>query len=191
MSLTETFPTAAPAANAPRAVSMPIEFLASLRQSVLTANAGSAGISVDAVRDAGYQAGQALFDQFASWLESQGEPSPTELADSRFPMLCEAFFHAHGWGRVEVTAISDAVVMLDAFEWSEASDADGGCLISTGLFAGFLGRLAGAPLSVLEVDPGTTAAGRCRFLVGSVDVLGYIWEAMQRGIPYERAAHSA
>ncbi len=187
MSLTAPLPTA----GAPRAVSMPVEFLAALRQGVLAAHAGSAGISVDAVRDAGYQAGQALYDQFVSWLDTQGEPSPTALADHRFPMLFEAFFHAHGWGRVEVTPVSDAVVMLDASEWGEATDSDGGCLVSTGLFAGFLGKLAGAPLSVLEVDPGTTSAGRCRFLVGSVDVVGYVWEAMQRGIPYDRAAHSA
>jgi hypothetical protein len=63
--------------------------------------------------------------------------------------------------------------------------------VSTGLFAGFLGRLADAPLSVLEVDPGVDTPGRCRFLVGSVDVLGYVWDAMQRGIPYDRAAQSA
>ncbi|MBY0491524.1 MAG: hypothetical protein K2R93_16930 [Gemmatimonadaceae bacterium] len=189
MTLSATLPTAPGGAS--RAVSMPVEFLAALRQGVLTAHAGSAGISVDAVRDAGYQAGQALYDQFVHWLAGQGEPNPTELADTRFPMLFEAFFHAHGWGRVEVTPLSDAVVMLDAAEWGEATDADGGCLVSTGLFAGFLGKLAGAPLSVLEVDPGSTAPGRCRFLVGSVDVLGYVWEAMQRGIPYDRAAHSA
>jgi hypothetical protein len=188
MSTAASFP-AAPAA--PRAVTMPVEFFAGLRAGVLASHANDAGLSVDAVRDAGYHAGQALFEQFAHWLADHGEASPTELADARFPMLFEAFFHQHGWGRVEVTPLSDAVMMLDASEWGEAGDSDGGCLVTTGLFAGFLGRLADAPLSVLEVDPGVRQPGRSRFLVGSIDVLAYVWDAMQRGIPYERAAYSA
>jgi predicted hydrocarbon binding protein len=186
---TAAFSSAAPSIS--RTMTVPVEFFAGLRQGVLAAHAGSPGLSVDTVRDAGYQAGQALFEQFGHWLADLGEASPTELADARFPSLFEAFFHSHGWGRVEVTPLSDAVMMLDAFDWGEAADSDGGCLVSTGLFAGFLGRLADAPLSVLEVDPDESGPGRCRFLVGSVDVLDYVWDAMQRGIRYERAAQSA
>ena len=48
----------------------------------------------------------------------------------------------------------------------------------------------GAPIAVLEVSP-EGEAGRGRFLLGSVDVMDYVWEAMQRGIPYDRAAASA
>ena len=44
---------------------------------------------------------------------------------------------------------------------------------------------------MLEVTPESAAEGQCRFLLGSVDVLRYVWEAMERGIPYERAATSA
>jgi hypothetical protein len=170
---------------------MPVEFFAGLRQGVLANPTDQAGISVDALRDAGYRAGRALFDEFAQWLDQRGEIGPTELADERFPFLFEAFFQAHGWGRVTLAPLSDAVLMLDAFEWGDAAGEDGGGLVSTGLFAGFLGRLADAPLSVLEVDPRVRAHGRCRFLVGSVDVLDYVWEALQRGVPYETAAQSA
>jgi hypothetical protein len=51
--------------------------------------------------------------------------------------------------------------------------------------------LADAPISVLEVTPDSAAEGQCRFLLGSIDVLNYVWEAMERGIPFERAATSA
>lgn len=63
--------------------------------------------------------------------------------------------------------------------------------MSTGLFSGFFGRLAEAPISVLEVDTAHAGPARARFLLGSVDVMGYVWEAMERGIPYDRAAASA
>jgi hypothetical protein len=170
---------------------MPVEFFAGLRQGILASQMGAAGLSVDAVRDAGYHAGQALFDEFAQWLTARGEVGPTALADERFPSLFEAFFEAHGWGRVVLRPLSEAVLALEASDWGEAAEAEGGCLVTTGLFAGFLGRLADAPLSVLEVDPGAGAGGRCRFLVGSVDVIDYVWEAMQRGVPFETAAQSA
>jgi hypothetical protein len=92
---------------------------------------------------------------------------------------------------VELRPLSDAVIALDVSEWGEAIDADGGCLVTTGLFAGFFGRLADSPISVLEVDVARQGPGRSRFLLGSVDVMGYVWEAMERGIPYDRAAASA
>ena len=188
MSTTASFPST-PITS--RAVTMPVEFFAGLRQGVLVGHASAGGISVDAVRDAGYNAGQALFDEFAQWLRRRGDVGPRELADERFPSLFEAFFQAHGWGHVTLAPLSDAVMTLEAHDWGEATDDDGGCLVSTGLFAGFLGRLAEAPISVLEVDPGPGVRGRCRFLVGSVDVLDYVWEAMQRGVPYQQAAQSA
>jgi predicted hydrocarbon binding protein len=59
------------------------------------------------------------------------------------------------------------------------------------LLAGLLGRVANAPLSVLEVECRSAGHGRCRFLVGSVDVMQYVYEAMARGVSYEHAATSA
>lgn len=175
----------------PRTVALPVEFFAGLRQSALAANAGATALPVDAIRDAGYAAGKALYDHFAGWLAEQGETHPDRLSDERFPWLLEAYFHGLGWGRVELQALSEAVMALDVSDWGEAADAAGGCLVSTGLFAGFFGRLAGAPVSVLEVDPAHVGPGRSRFLLGSVDVMAYVWEAMERGIPYDRAAASA
>jgi hypothetical protein len=175
----------------PRTVALPVEFFAGLRQSALAAHAGATMLPVDAIRDAGYAAGKALYDHFAAWLAEQGEVHPDRLSDERFPWLVEAYFHGIGWGRVELHVLSEAVMALDVSDWGEVADAAGGCLVSTGLFAGFFGRLAEAPISVLEVDATHVGPGRSRFLLGSVDVMAYVWEAMERGIPYDRAAASA
>jgi len=172
-----------------RTLSVPVEFFTGLRQALLGAHSAA---PVDVVRDAGYAAGQALFEHFASWLAERGEHGPDDLLDDRFPTLLTEYFQSMGWGTAHLHSLSDAVMALDATDWGEASDsARGGCLVSTGLFAGFLGRLADSPIAVLEVPRPDAGDGDCRFLLGSVDVIGYVYEAMERGIPYERAAASA
>ena len=172
-----------------RTVAMPVEFFGALRTAVH--DASSAAVLVDSVRDAGYHAGAALYDSFASWLAQRDETTPESLADERFGPLLSDFLLASGWGNIALTPLSDAVIALDADAWSEAQGDGGGCLVSTGLFAGFFGRLAEAPIAVLEVECRTSAEPRCRFLLGSVDVLSYVHEAIGRGVSYETAASSA
>jgi predicted hydrocarbon binding protein len=171
-----------------RTVAVPIGFFAALRATV---DAPGSAVTVDAVRDAGYRAGQALFDAFASWLQERGDSAPESLDDMRFMSLSSAFFEQFGWGQLQFTLLSDAVVAIDSDDWAEAEGAGSGCHVSTGMFAGFFGRLANAPIAVLEVQCRAAGDARCRFLLGSVDVLGYVHEAMGRGIPYDRAAASA
>ncbi len=169
-----------------RTVSVPSIFFSTLR-GALQGEHGQPTIGIDAIRDAGFAAGVALHDDFAGWLMEQGERSPGDLADDRFGVLVEAFFHLHGWGRIEIAELSDAVFAIEAFDWVEDGRSGGGCLVSTGLFAGFFGRVAQAPLAVLEVDVGVTP-GHCRFLLGSVEVMHELWEAMGRGERYDHIA---
>jgi len=176
-----------------RTVSVPVEFFTGFRQAI---RQSADPVPVEVVRDAGYAAGRALYEHFATWLADRGEHGPNELPDERFPGLVAEFFVATGWGTLTLTSISDAVMAVDASNWSEATGTEtpgngNGCHISTGMFAGFFGRLADAPISVLEVECEASGDPHCRFLLGSVDVLGYVHEAMDRGIPYERAAASA
>jgi predicted hydrocarbon binding protein len=171
-----------------RSVAVPVDFFTALRKAV---ESPTASVTVEAVRDAGYQAGQALFDDFTSWLAERGETAPDSLADDRFISLVSAFFEAVGWGKVHFTTLSDAVLALDTYDWAEAEGEGSNCHVSTGLFAGFFGRLANAPIAVLEVQCRSADDTRCRFLLGSIDVLGYVHEAMGRGIPHERASASA
>lgn len=170
-----------------RTASVPVEFFAALRTAITGGDAG-----VDGLRDAGFQAGQALFDVMSAWLADRGERSPELLSDERFGVLASEFFDEKGWGSFTLTNLSEAVVAVDAPHWIEADVAEGaGCQISTGVLAGFFGRIADAPLAVLEVECRGGSDGRCRFLISSVDVLAYVHEAMGRGIPYDRAAASA
>jgi predicted hydrocarbon binding protein len=175
-----------------RTVALPAEFFPALLGA--SRHAPSPAM-VEGLRDAGYAAGSALFDAFAQWLEERGERAPTELSEYQFGPLVSAFFVAAGWGQLDISQVSEAVMAIDAHEWCEA-DAEGGrelpgCHVSTGLLAGFFGRVAEAPLAVLEVECVSSGEHRCRFLIASLDVLQYVHEAMGRGIPYERAATSA
>ena len=173
-----------------RTVAMPVEFLSALHGAVSDANAA---VPPDAVRDAGFHAGAAMYDAFSTWLGYRGEYGPETLEDGRFAALVSEFFAAAGWGEIAISSLSDAVIAIDSDRWSEADAAGGGggCLVTTGIFSGFFGRLAEAPIAVLEVECRSTGDGRCRFLLGSGDVLGYVHEAMGRGIPYGLAATSA
>ena len=173
-----------------RTVAVPAEFFGALRG--LSATDASA---VTALRDAGYAAGVGLYESFGQWLETQGELPAELLPDDRFGVVLAEYLGASGWGAVQVTALSEAVMAIDADEWAEADGeahlATPSCHVGTGLLAGLLGRVANAPLSVLEVECRSSGHSRCRFLVGSVDVMQYVYEAMERGVSYQHAATSA
>ena len=171
-----------------RTVAVPVDFFTALRKAVASP---VSAVPLDAVRDAGYHAGQALYDAFSAWLAERGEAVPESLDDAHFTALTGAFFAEFGWGQLQFTSLSDAVIAIDTVDWVESEGLGGGCHVSTGLFAGFFGRLANAPIAVLEVQCRASSDSRCRFLLGSLDVLGYVHEAMGRGIPYDRAAVSA
>jgi hypothetical protein len=174
----------------PRTVAVPAEFFAALRLP-----SGLDASNVAMLRDAGFTAGEGLYDSFGQWLEARGDVPAEYLPDDRFGPLLGEFLAAAGWGTVRITAISDAVMVVDTTEWAEATPESGAvspsCHVGTGLLAGFLGKVANAPLSVLEVECRSTGAPHCRFLVGSVDVMQYVYDAMSRGVAYASAAASA
>ncbi len=172
-----------------RSVSVPAEFFGALR-----ASAARHDDTVTALRDAGYAAGVSLYDSFGQWLAERGESSAEYLSEDKFGGLMAEFLTISGWGGLQVVPLSDAVVALDADDWAEVTDTDATspmCHAGTGLLAGFFGRVADAPLAVLEVECRSMGHERCRFLIGSVDVLQYVYEAMERGVSYERAAVSS
>ena len=175
-----------------RTVAVPAEFFSALLGA--SRSAPTAG-AIETLRDAGYLAGGSLFDAFALWLEERGERAPEQLGEDQFGPLVSAFFQSTGWGEMVLTQVSESVLAIDAQEWCECEQGGGrdlpGCHVSTGMFAGFFGRLAEAPLAVLEVECVSAGQARCRFLLASLDVLQYVHEAMGRGIPYDRAATSA
>ena len=76
--------------------------------------------------------------------------------------------------------------------WAEADPESGmqypACHYTTGLFADFFGRAGAAPLAVLEVECRSSGSHRCRFLVGSAEVMGHLYERMGAGEAYTEAA---
>jgi hypothetical protein len=84
------------------------------------------------------------------------------------------------------------VALVDSDDWAEADPAGGmqypACHYTTGLFADFFGRTAAAPLAVLEVECRSSGSQRCRFLVGSAEVMGHLYDRMAAGISYADAA---
>ena len=166
--------------------------LAALRSSLMR-DAGDAAAGY--FQEAGYAGGATLFEAFRSWLRARGAAAPESLPLDEFQQLAGQFFRETGWGSLHVGALDETVVTLDSTDWGEASP-DAGlehpcCHLSSGMFADFFGRVADAPLAVMEVECRSTGADRCRFLLGSAEVMQHVYEAMSRGEGYEKAVASA
>lgn len=146
------------------------------------------------LQEAGYAGGQALFDAFRRWLTGRGKGTPESLSVDAFQREATEFFRQAGWGSLELGALDDTVATLDSSDWGEA-DPNGGaemptCHLSSGMFADFFGRLADAPLAVMEVECRSRGDARCRFLLGSTEVMERIYEGMAAGEAYNDAARA-
>ena len=162
--------------------------LTALRSSLMRdTGAAAAGY----LQEAGYAGGQALFEAFRRWLGSRGRGAPESLSVDAFQREATEFFRQAGWGSLELGALDDAVATLDSSDWGEV-DSNGGaelptCHVSAGMFADFFGRLADAPLAVMEVECRSRGDERCRFLLGSTEVMQRVYEGMAAGDDYGAA----
>ena len=142
-------------------------------------------------QEAGYAGGGALFEAFRQWLASRGAGSPESLSVDGFTREATEFFRRTGWGSLQVGALHDTVATLDSVDWGEATPESAlehpGCHLSSGMFADFFGRVADAPLAVMEVECRSAGAQRCRFLLGSTDVMQSVYDGMSQGLGYEEA----
>ena len=147
------------------------------------------------LQEAGYAGGGALFEAFRAWLAARGASEPESLSVTAFQSRATDFFRECGWGSLVVGELHDTVATLDSADWGEASPGAGlehpGCHLSSGMFADFFGRVAGAPLAVMEVECRSAGADRCRFLLGSTDVLQQVYDGMAAGAAYEDAVGAA
>lgn len=144
----------------------------------------------------GFAAGEAAHTAFCAWLaERHGVADPGDLDAAEWPALLSAFFEAEGWGPIAVTRVHPALLALDSANWAEADPAAPSeypaCYLSCGLFADLLGRLAGAPMAVLEVECRSHGDARCRFLAGSPETLAALYERLATGVSYHAALASA
>lgn len=147
------------------------------------------------LQEAGYAGGDALFETFQRWLSVHTGSAAEDLDIGAFEQLISEFFNESGWGRIEIGHIDDVVATLDSADWGESEGSarmeQPGCHITTGMFADLFGRLAGAPVAVLEVECRAAGHPRCRFLIGNPDVMDTVYEEMGHGATYEAAVKSA
>ena len=142
------------------------------------------------LQEAGYAGGPALFDAFAAWLAARGLGEPQALPAAEFGTHATEFFRQAGWGSIDLGALQ-SVATVDSIDWAESDPAFPldfpGCYYTAGVLADFFGRLADEPLAVMEVECRSMGASRCRFLVGSAEMMQQIYDAMGEGVPYEEA----
>ena len=147
------------------------------------------------LQEAGYAGGGGQFDAFRAWLAARGVGDVESLSLAAFQAHASDFFRDCGWGSLRVGHLHDTVATLDSEDWGEAtahaSLEHPGCHLTSGLFAEFFGRVAGAPLAVMEVECRSAGSTRCRFLLGSTDVLQQVYDGMASGISYEDAVGAA
>jgi predicted hydrocarbon binding protein len=143
------------------------------------------------LQEAGYAGGGQLFEAFRQWLATRGKSSPEALTVDQFQREATEFFRQAGWGSLQVGALHDTVATLDSRDWGEATPNERlehpSCHLTTGMFTDFFGRVANAPLAVMEVECRSTGGERCRFLLGSTDVMTQVYDEMSRGASYESA----
>ncbi len=162
--------------------------LATLRTALLRDGGPDAAVYL---QEAGYAGGDAMWEAFKRWLAERSDIPAESLDVEAFESRASEFFRDAGWGAITVGSIGDVVATLDSHDWGEADPESGMehpcCHLTTGMFADLFGRVAGAPVAVLEVECRSTGARRCRFLVGSPSVMEQIYDDMGRGLPYEDA----
>jgi predicted hydrocarbon binding protein len=147
------------------------------------------------LQEAGYAGGGALFEAFRQWLTGRGLGAPESLSVDAFQREATDFFRLAGWGSLRVGALHDTVATLDSADWGESAPGSGleipSCHVSAGMFADFFGRVADAPLAVMEVECRSAGNARCRFLLGSTDVMTQVYDEMSRGAGYEAAVSAS
>ena len=144
------------------------------------------------LQEAGFAGGEELYDTFSDWLaRSRGVEAPAELDVEFLGEVLGEFFAEQGWGRLNAMALGPSVVALDSAEWAEAVDERQGdfpsCHLSCGLLADFLGRVSGDQVAVMEVECRSRGEQRCRFLAGSPETLGILYDRMAQGTGYLEA----
>lgn len=141
--------------------------------------------AVDALREAGYAGGDAVYEAFEGWLREMDSSAAADLTLDEFGERAAEYFRAAGWGDVEFGSHQDdevaTLTISDCWEVDEtAGDAAPSCHVTTGMLAAFFGNLAGYPVSVLEAECCSTGAERCLFMLGNSEVMTFKWEALRQ-----------
>lgn len=159
--------------NPPLLLSVPPRALLALRRALLTRPDLD---TVFALRDAAFAGGDAMYDAFKAFVRSKDSMDPQELEVQAFFRRAGEFWTQSGWGHTTFSEADGAFCAVEITGCWEAHLDDQpdprGCHLTVGIIGAFLGKFADYPVAVLEVEGPATDSDRCRFLAGSMDMIG-------------------
>jgi bacteriochlorophyll 4-vinyl reductase len=143
------------------------------------------------LREVGFAAGEALSQRFEAMVrEIYNVGSASELDVTYLGEALNRFFTETGWGSVNLGEQAPQVLTLDSPDWAEAHSGGAqfpSCHFSCGALSDFFTRLGVARAAVMEVECRSRGEERCRFLIGSPEMLTYAYERMTNGMSYREA----
>jgi predicted hydrocarbon binding protein len=157
----------------PALLSIPPVALLALRKALLTRPDLD---TVFALRDAAFAGGDAMYAAFEAYVQRKESVGPQELELPAFFQRAGEFWTQSGWGDTTFAEADGAFCAVEIMGCWEADPNDQpdprGCHLTVGIVGAFLGKFADYPVAVLEVEGPATDSDRCRFLAGSVDMIG-------------------
>jgi predicted hydrocarbon binding protein len=159
--------------STPQLLSVPPRSLLALRKAML---ARPDLDTVFALRDAAFAGGDTMYEAFASFVHGKDSVDPQELEIQKFFQRAGEFWTQAGWGQTTFAEADGAFCVVEITDCWEASPEDQpelrGCHMTVGIIGAFLGQFADYPVAVLEIEGPATDSDRCRFLAGSVEMIG-------------------
>ncbi|HYL31048.1 MAG TPA: V4R domain-containing protein [Gemmatimonadales bacterium] len=148
------------------------------------------------LQEAGFAGGEDLYAAFTAWLAgAYGVDRAADLDARYLGDALSRFLAELGWGSVSVTPLGGSALAIDSADWAEAGgDAKEeypSCHLTCGLLADFLGRISEGLVAVMEVECRSRGDARCRFLAGSPETLGTLYDRMAQGMSYDAALGAA
>jgi predicted hydrocarbon binding protein len=142
------------------------------------------------LREIGFSAGESLYEGLVDSVAQRFGVETPQALDSRY--LGEAlsgYFREAGWGHCASETVASGLLALDSPDWVEAAPRDAAvpsCHFTCGMLSDLFTRLGGYPAAVMEVECRSRGEARCRFLIGSPDLLTWVYEGIVAGTPYDR-----
>jgi predicted hydrocarbon binding protein len=172
-----------------REVVVPVSIFTALRRELVRESGPLA--TIHSLRAAGYTAGEEAASAFPT---SQNEDVGA-VPESEFWSRITTFFNRRGWGTLSRDGSTEAVGILVSDDWVESAevvdDDDGtSCSFTTGFLSGFLSRLAGGRVAVLEVTCRGLGDGRCTFAFGSETAIHELYGRLLEGLDLPQALAS-
>jgi len=180
----------------PPELALPVASLAALRRA-LGEEVGPEK-AARALQQAGFAAGDAIHALLASRTaggQDAAEPGAADalgqLPGSVFWRRLADLFASRGWGRLAHEDLHPGVGALESSDWVEADPETGAsrpsCFFTAGLLANILGRTAGQPVGVLEVECRSRGDLRCRFIFGGSAAIDSVYATTLEGQSVEES----